>query len=433
MFKPNSINKIIFFTMLLFLSKSFAFDNNATARCHLMRNPFVLNKANVNALVALSCSGLSHVENERKNMTYDDSATMFHQWSTTSAGGTINVEGYCAVPYTDLKAGDLDRHKVSLKFRKINTNSAKMAVAVEGTIAGKSMNLEFGNNQFLDDNCADSEVQIDRLQAVNIGLGLDAVMDILRSKRSSVSLNLLENENWAQGQVSGYFSGIAVQYRMALWGGSQLAIVAAPGATGTELDIRSADYVYYADTSGPKTYFELTKDSFGVATGFADEHLPTNNKFQAYSIDGGSQIVGCSALIFDGELDISSNVDMDNCKRHIEQSALSKYAARKYIAPISNEEVAADNKKIADATLLRKVQIYINTHYPPALNYSTKPGVYETGRAHWTKQDEARGYVVVQRSFEILVNDGIIKVYEHHCDRNGNITVKQISILITGL
>ena len=69
-------------------------------------NSFTLSEANVNALVSLSCTALSHNETERWLMKRDNSTTLFHVWNTKGNSRQVTVTGYCAVPLTDLKANN---------------------------------------------------------------------------------------------------------------------------------------------------------------------------------------------------------------------------------------------------------------------------------------------------------------------------------------
>lgn len=425
---------------LAIVSQSHAYDNSNgrdhRVRCNSMRNSFVLNKANVNALVALSCAGLSHTENERRQMQYEDSATMFHQWATTSVGNTITVKGHCAVPLTDLREGSLGRHEIDLTFTKINEDTGKMTVEVDGSIAGKPMGLGFSNNQFLDNGCPNGEANINRLSDIDLGLSagipsLQAIIGMIKSQRTGISMKLLENENWVQGNVSGYFSGLGVQYQMGQINGRKLGLAMAPSASGgSVLAVRSANVLDYYEGGD---YFALSKDSFGHANGFADNSEPNNHKFQSYPIQGRAAIVGCSALIFDGELDKSVDVDLEACKRHIEQSSLSKFAKRRYIVPLSKEEVQENRIKLARAELVRKVQVYIERNLPKARNYSDRPGVYEQGRTAWTQADITRGYVVVQRSYDISKDAQSISMIEHRMDKNGNVAIKRSSLPVSRL
>lgn len=413
---------------------------DARVRCSAMRNPFVLNKANVNALVALSCAGLSHNENERRDMEYENSSTMFHQWTTTGGANSINVSGYCAIPYTDLLDGKLERHAIKLNFTRVETNNNKMEVKVRGSIGGKSMNLEFSNNRFMDEACGGSyERNINQLSTVDLGLSfglpsIQTLIDMVRSQRSGFALNLKETDNWVQGNASGSFSGLGVLYEMSQFSGRRLGLAATTSGSGSMLVVRSANILDHYEGGG---YFAFKKDSFGAVKGFANdrdlrrsgneyEEVNTNNhKFQSVSVDGGAAMVGCSALVFDGELGISQEANLDVCKDRISKSHLGALPITKRIAEITQEEREAQAIKVARANLIRKIEIHIQENYLPARNYTSGPGVYEQGRATWTNEDKNRGYVVVQRNYDLNEVTGVVTVIEHRMSLSGKTGVKK--------
>lgn len=429
---------------------------DARVRCNAFRNSFVLNKANVNALVAISCAGLSHTANERKQMQYEDSMSTFHQWSTTSGPGkSIVVKGYCAIPLTELRAGNFDRRNINLKFEQIENGTDKMEIEVSGSISGKTLGLGFSNNEFLDSQCSFGQQSINRLSAIDLGLmfgipSMSTLTDIIRSQSTGISMNLLESESWVQGQVSSYFSGLGVQYQMNQINGRKLGLAAAPAGSGSELRVRTANILSYAEGDG---YFELKKDSFGIPTGFAkdrefyrrasysandnnreaNKEFPNNHKFQAYSIDGGSAMIGCSSLIYDGELSYSEEVDLDSCKDIMSRSKLAKTKAMEVAAKVTRQEYEQNKVRFDQANLIAKIERYLQRNFPASKNYSERPGIHEQNRARWTQEDIKRGYVVVQRSYEIDKKTSSILVTEHRMVSGGNTSVKRHKIAISSL
>lgn len=408
----------------------------ADENCNKLRYPFVLNKANVNALVALSCAGLSHVENERKEMTYENGSTLFHQWKTTGDSSQIHVEGFCAIPLPDLEANDFDRHKIDLTFTEQSSDENHRKIKVAGSIAGKSMNLEFSNNHFLDERCSNDDFHISRLQEINLGTGggIQDLIDMLRSKRTGVGLQLLQTESWLQGQTSTSFRGLGLQYRMAQANGRQIGLAAASTGSGSVLGIRSANILDYYEGGG---YYDVKEDSFGQAERFAvgedqDEaygqdglqrrqKAPTNHKFQVASIADGSQIVGCSSLIYNGELDTPVEVDLDNCLNHVQQSGLQKFAEKSQVADERTPEEQAELvRKAKERDMVFAAEQKLALQIAPAKNYSDRPNVFETGKVPWSKEDIKRGYVVFQRNIQVDVNAQKISVVEFRSDVNGN-------------
>ena len=72
----------------------------------------------------MACTSRSHAENDRNVRVYDNSATMFHQWTTTSEGANeIHVEGFCAVPLGEMRRGELNSYKIDFSLSKVQRGS----------------------------------------------------------------------------------------------------------------------------------------------------------------------------------------------------------------------------------------------------------------------------------------------------------------------
>jgi hypothetical protein len=183
------------------------------------------------------------------------------------------------------------------------------------------------------------------------------------------------------------------------------------------LNIRSDNALDYYEASG---YDDIKSDEFGAATGFQDEKGVINHKFQAESIAGGSQVQGCSALIYNGELDRSVDVNLDNCINHIEQSGLQKWAERSWIPDQrTTEEEAAlvQQAKVRDLTFAAENQLALQVG--PLKNYSLRPNTFEQGKIPWSQKDIRRGYVVFQRSIQVDMKARTVSVVEFRSDVNG--------------
>lgn len=417
-------------SMLAFQAQADYNSRDYRARCQTVQNEFVLNKANVNTLVALSCGALSHTENERKQMEYKNSATLFHQWTTI--GSDVNgivVKGSCAIPLSSLKSGDYGRHAIDLVVKQTKTDEGKIKITALGSIAGKTMDLEFGENSFLDSGCnrENDVMEFNPLSQIQLGsgFGIQTLIDLVRSQRTGISLGLLDQEDWTQGRNTGFFSSVGLKYSMTQWNGRRLAISLVSDSANT-LTGRSANILDWAESGN---LFAIKKDSFGRSSGFEHRTDGNNHKFQAYGIAGGTQMIGCSALVFDGELDTSLNVDIENCKRHIEKSPLSKFthrAARTVEDPQDSREEQL--RKYRVTLEARKIQDYLNRVYGPAANYSDRPGVYEGGRKAWSAEDRKRGFVIQERNYTIDTESAKIIVIEHRSDASGNKFMRRYSV-----
>ncbi len=375
---------------------------DANTRCQRIKNSFTLNGSNVNALISLSCSALSHVENEQKNMVYEDSATLFHQWQTIKTMRGYEVKGYCSIPYPALQKNIFERHRIDLKF---STNSPE-EIFIEGTIAGKHIDLMLNQNSFLDTNCPVYEQTSLRLERINLGIGfgMTYLIDMLQSKRTGASLSVLKHENWIQGQNSiTSFSGLGLQYRMSQINGRQLVLSAAESSSSAELHIRSSNYLEYAEDT-PFTKFKF--DTFSHPRGFLHADLPVNHKFQAYPIQNGAQVVGCTSLIYDGELDIPQNVDLDVCKQKINNSELKHLQGRTLNQAT---QVKKDTHNNSTYQLHLKIEKYLNQKNGKAQRYAPQPHTHQMGYSSWTKADIQRGFVVTQRIFQVQQTSIIVR------------------------
>jgi hypothetical protein len=398
-------------------------------RCNRMLNQFVFNKANVNALVALQCAALSHVENERVGMDYESSATMHHQWQTLEKDGVIFVKGHCAVPLQSLGSDNLGRHEIDLAFVNRSQGEIK-ALGIKGSIVGKSVELEFSNNQFVDESCGRQVQRVSQLSSVNLGLSfsMQSLADAVRSRRTGTLLRLAGRENWVQGNSSHGFSQLGVVYRMSQINGRQLGLSMTGGELSSSINIRSMNFLDYAEGGG---FLALKYDVFGHAQGYLKPDLPVNHRFASVAIEGGSQIRGCSSLVYEGELSQPVNADYMNCIRRIENSKLQQYA-KTAIRSTPKVLTEAEKEKLRtvreEQMIAQKAQIRISQMTPKARNYSDRPGVFEQGRMSWSHEDRERGFVVQQRSYSLDQQRKVMVVVEHRSNANGVKSTERVEI-----
>jgi hypothetical protein len=420
-------------------SVSLANRNEDFRRCHRLRNTFTLNQTNVNTVVGLACAGLSHVENERRNMNYDDSLTTFHQYESQGDEHQVTVKGYCAIPWSKLKAGQLeDKYKIDLKISRVRANEPE--VKVRGKVSGRSLSLDFSSNEFFDDRCGSDEMSVKRLSRIGVGLGfgLEDIKDMLTTERTSSALYLLQNENWAQGKSNVYFSGIGVEYRMAQFNGRQLALVATSGSSASTLEIRSANYLEYAEDSG---YFTLKKDSFGMASGWVnggsslnrDESYGTNHKLRSYPIPGGAKVLGCSSILYESELSRPADLNVENCIQRINSSALKPLQTPTYEYRVTQGELQQIRREVTERQLQTRVENYLRKFYGPVKNYSVKPGIFEQGKASWTKEDRDRGFVIVNRQISYSEDKTAVGIIESRYNLQGKPTQSTFTLQVSDM
>lgn len=294
----------------------FAFESS---RCVVGQNSFKLNASHINALVALSCSGLTHIEVERKNMVYEDGATLFHNWKTTEFDRAYKVVGYCSLPLTSLNLKNKDRFKIDLEFSQNQDPKAQEKILVNGTIAGKTLSLTINENEFIDQDCPNSLASSSRLQNIGLGLSLKSenflqnLKDILMSQRSGATLNLLETASWPYPSRSGgaNFQGLALPYSLNLWSGRRVGVFATAGVLPGEIRVRSANVLDYYEGGN---FFSFNKNSYGEVIGFRFVGQD-NHAFKASSRGSESEVKGCSSLVFEGELSLPKPVNYDLCMR----------------------------------------------------------------------------------------------------------------------
>jgi hypothetical protein len=310
----------LLFSILTLTGFSSAYANNSS--CDIGNNTFQLNASHVNSLISLACSGLTHIEVERKNMIYRDGATLFHKWNTSISDRKIKVEGFCSLPLNSLYAKNKDRFKINLEFSENPKFEEKKSILVKGTIAGKSLHLSVNQNDFIDSDCPNSLASSKRLQHIGLGLsfGSDHFMqnlkDILVSQRSGATLNSLEISNWPYIYQSGgaNFQGLALQYTLNLWSGRRLGVFATTGEAPGEIRVRTANILEHLEGGR----FFAFHTSYGEIGGFSDANKD-NHIFKASSYGPFSEVKGCSSLIFDGELSLPKPVNYNLCMRTMEQ------------------------------------------------------------------------------------------------------------------
>lgn len=402
-------------------------------RCNRMLNQFVFNKANVNALVALKCAALSHVENERVGKSLENSATMHHQWQTIEKHGVISVKGFCAVPLEDLLLGEVSRFEIDLEFRN-KSEGQRTLIQTEGDIVGKGIDLEFRNSMFEDTACGSRIVRNSQLTNIDLGFGFtNSIQSMLQSLRTPAKLILQGPENWVQGNSSAGFDSLGVTYQLVQVNGRRTGMSMVQGSLNSSINIRSMDFLDYAEGG---RFLAISRDDFGHPKGFLRPELPVNHRFASVSIEGGSQFRGCSSLVYDGELSEPSDANYMSCVRRIENSKLQQYAKTAVrTAPRVLTEAEKENlRQVREGQMIsQKAQIRISQMTPKARNYSDRPGMYEQGRVNWSHEDRARGFVVQQRTYNLDQQRKVMVVVEHKSDANGVKSTERIEIPFSAL
>ncbi len=391
-----------------------------TRECSRMRNQseFVLNEANAHALIALSCSALTHVENERRHMVYEDSATLLHLWNLTRSDDKIMAEGYCSVPLNNLREDSLRRHRVDLTFSEIETNSGQLAISVSGQIAGKSMDLKFTNNQFLHRRCGRYEQNFNKLNQISLGsgFGLQTLIDMLRSQRTGISLSLIGEEVWASGSNNRSVNNIALQYTAAQWNARRLGL-ALVGTSSQEIVVRSANALEYYEGG---SFYDIDMTDSGYVYGFKDQNRSDNHRFRMTSVHNSSQMMGCSSLIYESELADPEGVNFRHCERELRESSLGNSLLRHNSVPMpspSTSSVSAEELKIIE--MQRLATRYFDQRHGRAMNYSQRPNIFESNRARWNREHRERGFVVTRRDVQVNVDREEVVVRENRYNSLG--------------
>jgi hypothetical protein len=367
-------------------------------------------------------------------MTYEDSGTFFHQWATTAGAGKdgpeIRVQGYCAIPLADLKNQSLADHEIDVRFQWIPSQKSGQPpkVVTSGLVSGQSVIFEFSDNNFYDGSCS-SEVEIVKLRNIRLGLGdgLTALVDLLRSQRTGLTFSLLEDESWLQGNASASFASLGVQYKLTQFNARNLTLAMTSDDSGGGINIRSANYLEYAEGT---PFFEFEHDTFGLPRGFLDTSLPINHRFSATPIANGAQMIGCSSLIYEGELDRPKDISYTDCSRYIQKSVLKgmQRPVRRHVA--SAEEVEAAERQSRIHMVTRQLEELLRKQNGPAKRYAPRPNVFGTGQTAWTKSDVARGYVVFQRNIDVNLDTMSAQIIEHRYDLSGNATMVKFGMNI---
>lgn len=423
-------------TSSLIVSEAFAQRSRSeigNGRCNRMLNQFVFNKANVNALVALKCSALSHVENERVGKSLENSATMHHQWQTVEKDGVISVKGFCAVPLEDLLQGEFSRFEIDLEFRN-KSEGQRTLIQSDGSIVGKGIDLDFRNSMYEDTSCGSRIVRNSQLTTLDLGFGFtSSIQSMMQSLRTPAKLILHGPENWVQGNSSAGFGSLGVTYQLVQVNGRRTGMSMVQGSMSSSINIRSMDFLDYAEGG---RFLAIDRDDFGHPKGFLRPELPVNHRFVSVSIEGGSQFRGCSSLVYDGELSEPSDANYMSCVRRIENSKLQQYAKtaiRTAPRSLTEAEKEALKKAREEQVISQKAQARMSVMKPAARNYSDRPGVFEQGRVNWSHEDRERGFVVQQRSYSLDQQRKVMIVVEHRSDANGVKSSERIEIPFSAL
>lgn len=366
--------------------------SSLNSRCWQSQSRFVLNPSNIHTLIAITCGALSHVENERKNLQYSDSATMVHQWHVTGSGNMYKAEGYCAIPLQNLKNQNIEKYKINLTFQK----TAEGEILTRGSVASKGLHLNWSNNEFLDPTCVNPEQYFNRLDHINIGLGISIqdMLNFLKSGRSGAILTALEHEKWDASSGRNGFADSALQYKLSLPSGLNFALLAAKNASAIELQMRTINLLYYAEGAA---IAQFKTDSAGRPLGFYDTDGPINHRFRSYIGQGGSQVVGCTSLIYESVLALPEDLDYRLCSKKIENSVLKQKRLFPISAQLPTYNLEPTPRQIEQAQL-KKLQQLVAQKYGRAQRYSRVPNLFEQNKVPWSRADIQRGYVTFERS-----------------------------------
>jgi len=417
---------IICFCLFFYLQEPEASQDKGFCQAEKVR--FTPTPSNINALTAIACSALTHIENERKTMSYQDGNVLAHFWEMKENGNEIEVTGHCSVPISDLKNPNLDRHKVSLKFIKGGNSSDPLTTSISGIIAAKTVGLKFSQGPGQYSDCDPSESRGARLANISLGMSftLQDLMDIYQSQRTGTALTSQGLETWPQSSSADNFFGLGLTYLFSQINGRRLAISATVGSSLNTIEARTANALEFLSGSH---FFEIDRDPWALGKGFKSYSFPTNHFFETIKTTTGEfHTMGCSAWIFEGETSFSKGANFSDCKKQLAESSFSHQIkpAKQIHEPARNpEDIDRWNRDSERRKLYNKVYTYIEKNLPKPEFFSDKPFTFEGGRIPWAKEDVQRGYVVITRTF-ILDNDGEkVFITEHRNNKDGEkITVQ---------
>lgn len=348
---------------------------------------FIANQANLNTIIGMICTLHSNNAQERDADSIRNGSNFFHYWNLTTSTSEFTVNGFCSLklnPYTkEIEPGA----PLTLKFE--TEALALKDPVIKGSLGGKTIVLNFLDQGYFSPN-ENRMVFFRSLKSVNLGKGL---FDILLTQRSNQTLHNQSTEVWSASKYWSGYEPINLDYRTMGYTGKLRRLIISPAINPKTLLIKYGNYLHAEEDVIP---FSPSEKSIA------------NNIYLSF---GPSSALGCTLMIYPGELDIPEMITEEQCRSMIQVFLKDDDLLQKINLPSlaelspSLKDSSEQNERVSEAALKKRVEAqlvaFIKSNYPSYNFYCRTPNIFSQSCRAWSRNDKNRGFVNLNTSYTL--------------------------------
>lgn len=388
------------FRIILLLVSYFFLNNLSIAKpsygVSRLPGSFIANQANINAIMGMICTLHSNNEQERDSDSTRNGSNFFHYWNVSTSDNEFTVNGYCSLklnPYTnEIEPGA----PLTLQF---NTEMlASKDPVLKGSLGRKTIALNFIDQGHFSPN-ENRMVFFRSLKSVDLGKGF---FDILLAQRSNQTLHNQPTEIWSASRYWTGYEPINLDYRTLGYSGKLRRFIVSAALNPGTLLIKYGNYLHAEEDIMPFSPSEKNR---------------ANN---VYLSVGRSHVLGCTLMIYPGELDLPEMITEGQCLSMIKDFLMDdeilkkiNISSLKELKPFlinrseqnfyDRDSGEGENERVTEAVLKSKMEArlnaFIKSHYSPYNYYCRKPNIFSQTCRSWSRDDRNRGYVNLNVSY----------------------------------
>ncbi len=394
------------FWLIVFLASYFFLDNVSIAKpsypVSRLPGSFLANRANLNTIIGMICTLNSNNAQERDSDSIRNGSNFFHYWNLSTSNSEFTVNGYCSLklnPYTkEIEPGA----PLTLKF-DTETLAVKDPV-IKGSLGGKTISLNFLDQGYFSPS-ENRMVFFRSLKSVDLGKGL---FDILLTQRSNQTLHTQSTEVWSASKHWSGYEPISLDYRTMGYTGKLRRLIISSAINPSTLLIKYGNYLHAEEE---------------VVPFLPSEKGRANN---IYLSVGRSHVLGCTLMIYPGELDMPQMITEEQCHSMVRdflmdddvlqsinipslkelKPFLENKSEQNFYDPDSGND---KNERLNEAALRSRAEAqlvaFIKSNYPSYNFYCQRPNIFSQSCRAWSRDDRNRGYVNLNVSY-ILNSEG---------------------------
>lgn len=346
---------------------------------------FVANQANFNTIIGMICTLHSNNAQERDADTIQNGSNFFHYWKLSTSASESTVNGFCSLklnPYTkEIEPGA----PLTLNF-ETETLALKDPV-IKGRLGEKKIVLNFLDQGYFSPN-ENRMVFFRSLKSVDLGKGL---FDILLTQRSNQTLHTQSTEVWSSSKYWSGYEPINLDYRTIGYTGKLRRLTISSALNPRTLLIKYGNYLHAEEGSIAFSPSEKTR---------------ANNIYLSF---GPSSALGCTLMIYPGELATPEMITEEQCRSMIQTFLNDDDFRQKINLPSLTElspslkERSEQNERVDEAALKGRAEAqlvaFIKSNYPSYNFYCQRPNIFSQSCRAWSRNDKNRGFVNLNVSY----------------------------------